>query len=109
MIFWITFGVFAVCLVLESITSWVFIRGSKKKHPELWAHAGEPTLMGNGDLFNAWPLNKYLINRQYQEIESEEAKIFAEKVRLPFVLSYFSAAISVIVFFACLFIFGNPE
>ena len=109
MIFWSSFGVFAICLILESITSWMFIRGSKKEHPELWVHAGEPTLMGNGDLISAWPLNKYLIERRYKEIENEAAKSFAEKLRLPFVLSYFSALISVVVFFVCLFIFGKPE
>ncbi len=109
MIFWTTFGIFAVCLVLESITSWIFIRGSKKKHPELWIHAGKPNLIGNGDLISAWSLNKYLINRQYQKIGNEEAKKFAEKIRLPFVLSYFSAVSSVVVFFICLFVFGRTE
>ncbi|MBV7314290.1 hypothetical protein [Shewanella sp. NIFS-20-20] len=109
MIFWSTFGVFAICLTLESITSWMFIWGSKKKHPELWEHSGEPTLMGNGDLINAWPLNKYLMQRQYKEIDNEAAKAFAESLRLPFVLSYISAIVSVVVFFVCLFIFGKPE
>ncbi len=109
MIFWSTFGIFAICLTLESITSWMFISGSKKKYPELWEHAGEPTLIGNGDLINAWPLNKYLMRRQYKEIENEAAKVFAESLRLPFVLSYFSAISSVVVFFVCLFIFGRPE
>ena len=109
MIFWTTFGIFAVCLVLESVTSWIFIRGSKKKHPELWVHAGEPTLLGNGNLTSAWSLNRYLIDRSYQELENDEAKVFAEKIRLPFVLTYFSAAISVVVFFICLFLFGKPE
>lgn len=109
MIFWTTFGIFAICLILESITSWIFIRGSKKNHPELWVHAGEPTLMGNGDLVKAWPLNKYLIDRRYLEIKSEQAKLFAEKIRLPFVISYFSSVISVAIFFICLLIFGKPE
>lgn len=109
MIFWTTFGLFTVCLILESITSWMFIRGSRKKHPELWVHAGAPTLMGNGDLVSAWPLNKYLMRRQYLEIGSKEAKDFAEKLRLPFVLSYFSALFAVVVFFFCLFVFGKPH
>ena len=97
-----------ICLTLESITSWMFIRGSKKKHPELWVHSGEPTLMGNGDLISAWPLNKYLIDRAYKEISSEAAIEFAERLRLPFILSYFSALISVALFFVCLFVFGKP-
>ncbi len=109
MIFWTTFGLFAVCLTLESITSWIFIRGSKKKHPELWVHAGAPTVLGNGDLISAWPLNKYLMRKQYLEIGNEDAKEFAEKIRLPFVLSYFSALLSVVIFFVCLFVFGNSH
>jgi hypothetical protein len=109
MIFWGAFGVFIVCLILESITSWMFIRGSKKKHPELWVHAGEPTLMGNGDLISAWPLNKYLMDRAYIEIRSKAAIEFADRLRLPFVLSYFSALISVAIFLICLFVFGKPE
>ncbi|MCF6251092.1 MAG: hypothetical protein L3J75_07460 [Methylococcaceae bacterium] len=109
MIFWITFGVFGVCLIMEGITSWVFIRGSKKNHPELWQHAGEPTLMGNGDLISAWPLTKYLLSKQYTGLDNIEAKIFADKLRLPFVLSYFSAVISVMVFFIAWFVFGTPE
>ena len=108
MTFWVTGGLFLFCLILESITSWVFIRGSKKKHPDLWDHAGQPTLMGNGDLISAWPLNMYLFHREFEEIENESAKSFAEKVRLPFVLSYFAAIMSVIVFFVCLLIFGKP-
>ena len=109
MIFWATFALFGVCLILESITSWIFIRGSRKKHPVLWEHSGEPTLLGNGDLISAWPLNKYLMRKDYESVSCEAAKVFAEKWRLPFVLSYFSAVISVVVFFAAMFVFGVPE
>ena len=106
--FWITFGFFFFFLILESITSWIFIRGSKKYHPSLWQHAGEPTLMGNGDLISAWPLNKYLMNREYLELDNQRAIEYAEKNRLPFVLTYFGAAISLIVFFAAIFLYGVP-
>lgn len=87
----------------------MFIRGSKKKHPELWIHAGEPTLMGNGDLIKAWPLNKYLMGRSYTEINSQAAIAFAERLRLPFVISYFSALVSVAIFLICLLVFGKPQ
>jgi len=108
MIFWGTFVAFIVCLILESIISWLFIRGSKNKHPELWIHAGKPTLMGNGDLISAWPLNIYLLNRTYEELSNQEAITFANRLRLPFVLSYFTAMASLAVFFLCLLIFGKP-
>jgi hypothetical protein len=77
--FWMAFGAFFFFLILESITSWVFIRGSKKNHPILWKHAGQPTLMGNGDMISAWPLNKYLMQRKYQELNDIGAIAYAEK------------------------------
>jgi hypothetical protein len=107
--FWIAMGVFFFFLVLESVTSWIFIRGSKKHHPILWQHAGKPTLMGNGDMISAWPLNKYLMSRKYKEIEDSSAVAFAEKNRLPFVVTYFGACISVIVLLAVLYFLGVPK
>jgi hypothetical protein len=107
--FWTTFGVFIFFLTLESITSWIFIRGSRKKHPDLWVHAGEPTLMGNGDLISAWPLVKYILFKQYRDVPDQKAVSFAEKNRMAFLLSYFSACISVLVFFLAWFAYGTPK
>ena len=106
--FWIAFGIFFTFLILESVSSWVFIRGSKKHHPELWTHAGEPTLMGNGDMISAWPLNKYLMQRKYQELSDQAAIQFAEKNRLPFVVTYFGAVVSILAVFAVIYLFGMP-
>ena len=108
MYFWIAFGVFFTFLILESVSSWVFIRGSKKHHPELWTHAGEPTLMGNGDMISAWPLNKYLMQRKYQELNDQAAIEFAEKNRLPFVVTYFGAVVSILAFFVVIYLIGIP-
>jgi len=47
MIYWITFGIFAACLVLEGFTSLMLIRGSNKKYTELWLYVSELILMGN--------------------------------------------------------------
>jgi hypothetical protein len=94
---------------MESVTSWIFIRGSKKHHPVLWEHAGEPTLMGNGDMISAWPLNKYLMNRKYTELTDPDAIAYAEKNRLPFVVTYFGACISVIAFFGVIYLYGTPQ
>ncbi|WP_018623583.1 hypothetical protein [Kangiella aquimarina] len=109
MIFWVTLTIFGVCLILESIISWIFIKGSQKKHPDLWEHSGSPTLMGNADLISAWPLNKYLMQRDYESVQCEKAKAFATKLRLPFVVSYFSAAISSIVFIISIAVYGVPQ
>ena len=108
MIFWILFSIFTGSLILESVTSWIFIRGSKKNHPVLWRHAGKPTLLGNGDLINAWPLTQYLIHREYKDVENKEARHFADKIRLPFIITYFMALISVVVFLSYFFINGTP-
>lgn len=108
MLFWVSFAVFFVCLIFESITSWIFIRRSKKYYPVLWEHAGSPTLMGNGDLVSAWPLTRYLLNKRYLEISCESSKSFAEKLRLPFLMGYFSAVVTVAIFFIVLFVFGSP-
>ena len=107
--FWLAIGFFFICLILESITSWIFIRGSKKHYPKLWKHAGKPTLLGNGDLMRAWPLNEYLMKKKYQKLKDPLALAFANRIRFPFVLSYFGAAFSVIIVVVVALIFGIPE
>ena len=109
MVFWLSFWLFIVFLVLESITSWIFIKRSERNHPDLWRHAGRPTLIGNGDLISAWPLNKYLMNRQYSKLKNQEAINFAESVRGPFVFSYFGACLAVRLLLIVMFTFGVPE
>ena len=98
--FWWAFAVFIVCLIAESVTSWIFIRGSKKNHSVLWRHAGRPTLLGNGDLISAWPLVRYVFRRKYASIPDSGAVSFADKLRMPMVVSYVAALISVGVLFA---------
>jgi hypothetical protein len=99
---------FFVGLSLESVTSWIAIRGARKHYPKLWAHSGEPTLMGNSDLTNAWPLvsyyrdRKYLEHVQYEErhhspIVDKNALAFAEKLRGPLLYTYYAAWVGIIV------------
>lgn len=105
-IFYSAAALFFFCLCLESWTSFKVIRGSKKDHPALWKHSGEPTLMSNGDLISAWPLVKYYRNREYLAIEDPDGIAFAEKMRGPFINTYYSAAITVIIFLLAL-LFGK--
>jgi hypothetical protein len=94
----IIFGaLFLVCLIAESVTSWIVIKGSKKHHPTLWIHSGYPTLMGNGDLISVYPLVRYYWRRQYAELRDEKALAFADKWRLPTVLSYTLTWVSAVV------------
>jgi len=101
-VFWTSFSIFFVCLMAESITSWMFIRGSRKKHPILWEHAGEPTLIENGDLISAISLVEYVRRREYSEISDIEAVQFAEKLRRPLVYSYWMTVVSVAIFLGSL-------
>jgi hypothetical protein len=100
--FWPTFAIFLICLLAESLTSWLFIRGSKKKHPALWGHAGCPTIMRNGDLISAWPLIRYVSRREYVTIEDPVAISFADRIRVPMVVSYWATLGSVAAFFFAL-------
>ena len=48
-------------------------------------------MMGNGDLVRAWPLNKYLLFKRFEEIPDPGAVQFARKMRLPVVGTYLAA------------------
>jgi len=106
--FWSSFIAFAVFLVAESILSWHFIRGSKKHHRVLWRHMGSPTLMRNADLIGAWKINKYLLRKKHAILQDVEARGFAERMRLPMLVSYFGSFVTVIIFLGCYFVFGKP-
>ena len=103
MLFAISLAGFFVSLTLESITSWIIIKGSKKKHPSLWKHAGRPTLLGNGDLMSAYPLIKYLWRRDYAELNDRAAVSYADRMLLPTVLTYASAVVFAVALFLSLF------
>lgn len=107
-------ALFVVPLIAESITSWIVIRGARKNHPRLWEHSGRPTLMGNGNLSQAWPLVRYYRDRGWlarqrphrdaprkegqrwiEPITDPKDVAFAEKMRLPLVWSYWAAWLGV--------------
>lgn len=103
--FIVAIAVFVVTLLAESITSWMVIRGTRRHHPALWHHAGEPTLIDNGDLVRSWPLVSYFMRREYRETKNEQAIAFAERLRTPFVYSYFLAWGGVVYALGYLFLF----
>ncbi len=109
MYFWIAFSLFFIFLLLESLLSWLFIRGSRKNHPKLWRHAGAPTVLGNGDLVSAWPLNKYLLQKRYKEIGDDSAVNFAERIRTPFLFIYTGACFMALTVFIVICFFGLPN
>jgi len=91
MFFYVALIGFIISLSLESATSFMLIRGSRKNHPDLWKHAGEPTLMGNGDLISAFPVINYIWRRDYAALSNTQAVAYADGLRLPTVLSYWAA------------------
>ena len=104
---------FALGLILESTTSWIAIRTARKHYPDLWEHSGKPTLLGNGDLMNAWPLVNYYRNRKYlepvqyedhvlQPITEKNTLEFADKLRKPLVYAYYAGWGGVAVLIICL-------
>ncbi|WP_375203472.1 hypothetical protein [Hyphococcus sp.] len=99
-LFWLSFLLFLACLIAESITSFVFIKDSKKRHPALWEHAGKPTLLGNGDLISAFPLIQYAQARRYESLADEKSIAFADRIRMPMVISYYAAVVSALIFIA---------
>jgi hypothetical protein len=96
-------------LIIGSGIQWTFLIRMKKNHPEQWEHAGKPTIMNNGDLVKAWPTTMYLMKRSYNESNSSTGINFCNTYRLPMIYGYFLTAISVPLFFACIFLFGWPE
>ena len=73
-------------------------------HPKLWEDAGCPTLMGNGDLISSWHLVRYVSRREYRFVDDVDAVSFADRLRGPLAVSYWAAVVSVVVFFALLFL-----
>lgn len=48
----------------------------------------------------AWPLMKYFWNRSYSEIKSIESVEFADKLRLPLLVSFVSVIVSAVFLIA---------
>ena len=96
-------------LVVGSAIQWTFLIKLKKHHSEQWLHAGEPTIMNNGDLVKAWPTTKYLMNKLYVDSGSRSGIDFCNSFRFPMLCGYFLTAISIPLFFLSIFIFGWPQ
>ncbi len=102
-------GVFLLCLCAESLTAYIFLRGLRKRHPAQWRHSGQRTVWTDMDLVSAWGTIRYLQRRQYRMSADSAGRAFCERHRLPVVASYWSAVVTVILFFASLFALGWPQ
>jgi hypothetical protein len=88
------FAMFGACVVAESLTSWLFIRGSRKTYPALWRHAGSPTIGETRNLIGAWPLLRYLAQRRYATMEEDAPISFADRLRWPMLVSNAAVLVS---------------
>src|SRR5688500_3419199 len=104
----ITLWLFLVCLCAESITSFIFLRGLQKEHPEQWRHSGERTIWTDSDLISAWGTIKYLQRCLYLNSSNQAGIAFCAKHRLSVVATYWAAGTTVPMFFISLFVFGWP-
>jgi hypothetical protein len=103
------FVVFIVALCAESWFSWRFLRGLKRNYEDLWVRSGKRTIWSDGDLISAYPTIKYLWNREYVPLSQASEVAFCESYRLPVVISWAAAGISVLAFFVSLLAFGWPK
>ena len=105
----IAMGLFLLSLCAESLTSYLFLRGLKKRHPIPWDHSGQRTLWTDMDLISAWGTIRYLQSRQYRASSDRAGIAFCEQHRLPVVATYWAAVATVALFFGSLFLIGFPQ
>jgi hypothetical protein len=95
---------FFVALCVESWFSWRFLRRLKRDFPRLWGESGERTIWTDSDLTSAWPTIRFLWYREYEALGTREEIAFCEKYRLPVVVSWAAAGLSIALFFALIFV-----
>lgn len=99
---------FILGLLLESITSWRFLKALRSKHPKLWEHTGYRTIWTDSNLISAYPTIRYLSARNYSSRQHPEEVSFCESHRIPVVGAYWFAVLSVAYFFAAMVLYGWP-
>lgn len=89
-------------LAAEGVTSYRFIQGLKK-HPVMRAFFGNPTLVSEGSLIDAYPTNKRLYTRDYLSCRDPGGIAFCDRHRLPMLVGYalgmFCIAVALLILF----------
>jgi hypothetical protein len=108
--FWTSFAVFCVILCIASWYHWRFLRCVRREFPSLWRDMGGPTGWTEGTLFDALGTYWYLVRRGYQQRGNTDEKRFCEQFRVPMLVTYVAALVSIAVcfFFTGLLIGGKP-
>ena len=100
--------VFVLGLLLESITSWRFLKALKSQYPALWEHTGYRTIWTDSNLISAYPTIKYLFERAYSDHRNPKEIAFCDSHRVPVVGAYWFAVLAVVYFFAAIALYGWP-
>jgi hypothetical protein len=82
------------------------LRRLKREFSDLWVMSGKRTIWSDGDLISAYPTIKYLWNREYVPDSRDSEVAFCESYRLPVVVSWAAAGVSVLAFFVSLLAIG---
>ncbi len=76
-----------IALSAEGITSYRFIRGLKR-HRRMRAFFGNPTLLSEGSLIEAYPTNKMLYTYGYRACPDPGGIAFCDRHRIPVVTGF---------------------
>jgi len=106
--FWTSFAVFFFLLCVASLYHWRFLRRIRREFPTVWQDMGRPTGWTDSTLLDAFGTYLYLLRRRYQQSSDVHAIQFCERFRIPMLVTYAGAWLSVAVFFIGLFIWGKP-
>lgn len=98
----------AFFMVIGSVIQWAFLLILRKKHSSLWNAMGRPTIWTDQSLFSAWPTIKFIQQKRYLSFESSSVS-FCGSFYLPLITFYWATAISLVMFFVSIFVFGWPE
>jgi len=99
---------FLIGLCAESLTSFIFLRGLRKLHPQQWEHSGERTIWTDSDLISAWGTARYLQRRLYLGGGTRAGIAYCDRHRVAVVSTYWIAVVTVPVFLLSLLTLGWP-
>jgi len=95
-------SLFLLALIFEGVPSFIFIKGLKK-YPIVRAHFGNPSLLSESSLVDAFPTNMKLLKRTYTSVSDPSGWEFCDRLRPYMLLGYFFgwilAIAAVILFF----------
>ena len=104
------FSAFVLALLAESWFSWRFLRRLQREHEAIWEASGRRTIWTDGDLVSAWGTVRFLWVRDYAKFCSTKDELrFFERFRMPVVVSWACATLTVAAFLISWMAIGWPQ